>query len=1495
MYYIKRIAMTTRITLSLLFVALLSLHCFAESHYLDRYEPLGVWTLNHEPTSKRIGDTKGIYNTYLHGDKKSAPQIVDSARDFLGQAWDFAETSSSLAVPTSGPLEKLGDIHQTRGISLSFWIKAPKSVHKQNYRIINHPAAEVVMAGWGYGAIGFHFGRNYHIGYTKYSKDKDIIFDGHWHHLVATVDFSARRNSVKIYLDGRLSTQNDGKANSSFNFSGHKKRLHIGARSNGGHVFSGALDDVAIFDYPLSPKQVQEIYHGPVYAGPDLDVYLPDVAQLNAIVPEQSHILWNKVAGPGSVVFEDPSQAQTTAHFSQVGDYQLQIRVNEGATSQLNLKVHPPTAPVVDIGDPLRVLEIHKGQPLQAKISLPGQPEGALQGVSYLWEKVDGAGNVTFSSPKSKESSVSFDEEGLYRLRLSAARNGLTGFDELSVVVGRPDEQHYAQLLNPIYLLPLNDPANRESAGIRELAGGTCAAIKGNTDKLPQMITGAREYTRSGWDFEQRNCSISVHNRFHLAQLGNIELTKGLSASFWVRGNQFNHNIGRIGGFQGLIIVTEKESQGVSVDIMGVGLSTKAAKDHGNLFDKEWHHVVATADFSSDKNNLRLYIDGKLVDQKSQKITESMSSTRTDHTHHWAKRSNGNGAFFNGQLDDIAMFDRALHADEVSYLFHGPSAEQLKRLELPAPMVQAGSEQVHRLPRQSITLNGQASGPGEIQSTWELIRGPGKVRFSNQNALTTEVHFEPISQEHHNPDYREYIFRLTAKGTQGPFAKSGSDEVSIVLYQTQAPATRNLGSFPVAGVHPRLFFSPEDLAQWRETCKADPIAMAAVGALKARNKNAFSSSEEMGAVYEKLKNKAEGVDVKIVVGNNDTRSYWNGSGHMYACLAGSALVALLEDDKAKLKELGIVLSGVAKSHLSFYRPNYGNKLVHDASGGLALAYDFTAAHMNEELRQPVRKLLSKMTKWRQTLGSATTNPRQNSSNWFTHHDQLLLAALVIEGEEGDDPMLIKKAKSKLRTFLSQFGLFKSGYPHEGFGYYLMGMESAALSALALSRRGENLYETTNLYNNARMMFRSMPPGCDFISNHGDTGPRVEGHAQPLNWVLRSLWPKNAAIRYLSDKRLQAMKAKGGRNFDRSLNLMSVLFPVQARPAITQKEAAQALELPLSEFCPDKGYSNFRSSWDDDAVNLVFRVQHDKYNVGHGHPDVNSFELYHNGTTWFLDPGKYNSYNDCHQTVLIDGIGANGSSALKSWPYLPGHYMEYADKGKFVFGVGNAKLAYDFSPSNSNGKLEQVKDVNVGSIWADFVYGKTRADLATMPHWRSHSVANFLHTSGKFLYRYNPVQRAYRSAALVRGVHPYVVIVDDIQKDDQNRSYQWIGNLAYNSAEVVSQSGKDLIIKKSGDLDQGNRLLVKVLQADGLVGSPELVHTEIGGKKVTQVRITSNNVITPNFKILLYPFKEGQELPQTRANSSRSHIKWPEGSEVIDFSQDEDGRTHLNVR
>jgi hypothetical protein len=95
-----------------------------------------------------------------------------------------------------------------------------------------------------------------------------------------------------------------------------------------------------------------------------------------------------------------------------------------------------------------------------------------------------------------------------------------------------------------------------------------------------------------------------------------------------------------------------------------------------------------------------------------------------------------------------------------------------------------------------------------------------------------------------------------------------------------------------------------------------------------------------------------------------------------------------------------------------------------------------------------------------------------------------------------------------------------------------------------------------------------------------------------------------------------------------------------------------------------------------------------------------------------------------------------------------------------------------------------------------------------------------------------VKYAYRTAGLVRGKHPYVLVVDDIRKDDQTHEYEWLmqvpddleldavmtsgmeaGRVALNYRGPKPNYVADLILG-SHETEQDNRqLLVRVLQND----------------------------------------------------------------------------------
>jgi len=77
-----------------------------------------------------------------------------------------------------------------------------------------------------------------------------------------------------------------------------------------------------------------------VQAGPDRTIRLNEAAILNGAVeddglpspPGSVTLLWVKESGPGQVTFADPEAIDTTATFSTVGRYELQLLANDGET-----------------------------------------------------------------------------------------------------------------------------------------------------------------------------------------------------------------------------------------------------------------------------------------------------------------------------------------------------------------------------------------------------------------------------------------------------------------------------------------------------------------------------------------------------------------------------------------------------------------------------------------------------------------------------------------------------------------------------------------------------------------------------------------------------------------------------------------------------------------------------------------------------------------------------------------------------------------------------------------------------------------------------------------------------------------------------------------------------------------------------------------------------------------------------------------------------------
>ncbi len=150
--------------------------------------------------------------------------------------------------------------------------------------------------------------------------------------------------------------------------------------------------------------------------------------ELKVTVEGTNTYLWEKISGPGDVNFSSPKSSKTNFIATLSGTYKIQITVKDtvgNATTQATTVIWDETSPTVQLGS-----DVFTNQPtisLEPKVS-----EGDL---SFQWSYVSSEGKIDFSQPLRKESSLTFDREGVYYVRLAAKNSfGTIVTDEIMVV-----------------------------------------------------------------------------------------------------------------------------------------------------------------------------------------------------------------------------------------------------------------------------------------------------------------------------------------------------------------------------------------------------------------------------------------------------------------------------------------------------------------------------------------------------------------------------------------------------------------------------------------------------------------------------------------------------------------------------------------------------------------------------------------------------------------------------------------------------------------------------------------------------------------------------------------------------------------------------------------------------------------------------------------------------------------------------------------------------
>ncbi len=159
--------------------------------------------------------------------------------------------------------------------------------------------------------------------------------------------------------------------------------------------------------------------------------------------------------------------------------------------------------------------------------------------------------------------------------------------------------------------------------------------------------------------------------------------------------------------------------------------------------------------------------------------------------------------------------------------------------------------------------------------------------------------------------------------------------------------------------------------------------------------------------------------------------------------------------------------------------------------------------------------------------------------------------------------------------------------------------------------------------------------------------------------------------------------------------------------------------------------------------------------------------------------------------------------------------------------------------------------------------------------------------------FNPMEKVYRTIALCRGKHPFVIIADDVKKNNAVNNFKWVMQLPSDvSAEAIIDLGNgmyDILLK---EIPGDRRLLVRVLvQQDYASGTPPArienhSFTAGDGKTYSLYRLVcESNSVEPDFKVMLFPLTAGEQLPETTWDASKQQLAvlWPDQSSNIGFS------------
>lgn len=168
-------------------------------------------------------------------------KIVDGK---VGKGLAFSDEASYVELPRSAVLET-----PVQNMTMSLWIKSGQEKAYSDF--FTKGDWNVLKTDAKNGSIDFFTG-GWRRGENEVAQPKDWV--GNWHHLVGVVEGDTSR----VYIDGKMVQESE--VEGELKYTSYPWNLGRNAEAPEGRGFTGSMDDVRIYPFALSSKEVETLY-----------------------------------------------------------------------------------------------------------------------------------------------------------------------------------------------------------------------------------------------------------------------------------------------------------------------------------------------------------------------------------------------------------------------------------------------------------------------------------------------------------------------------------------------------------------------------------------------------------------------------------------------------------------------------------------------------------------------------------------------------------------------------------------------------------------------------------------------------------------------------------------------------------------------------------------------------------------------------------------------------------------------------------------------------------------------------------------------------------------------------------------------------------------------------------------------------------------------------------------------------------------------------------